>query len=101
MPVMIRRNKHESGSTKNENGILSVSAFIQEKSSIIFDFCAEAFTSIKIKTERTKEARTDAQAIQPDMPLLIFFPKNPLIKKPISGNRGTRPINFIIYCLLL
>ena len=26
----------------------------------------------------------------------IFLPKNPLIKNPIKGNNGTKPINLII-----
>ena len=93
---MLSKNKHESGSTKNENGIFKVSEFIHEKISTTYDFCAEALTSIKIKTETINEANTLTQAIVPDKPLLIFFPKKPLIRKPIKGNRGTKPINLII-----
>ena len=93
---MFNKNKHESGSTKNEKGIFNVSEFIQEKISITYDFCAEALTSIKIKTETINEANTLTQAIVPDKLLLIFFPKNPLIRKPIKGNKGTNPISLII-----
>ena len=93
---MISKNTQERGSTKKEKGILSVPELIHENNSTTLDFCWEALTSIKIKTATTKEASTEMQAMAPDILLLIFLPKNPLIKKPIKGNRGTRPINFII-----
>src|ERR1700748_1077955 len=96
MPVMFNKNRQESGSTKNEKGIFKVSELIQEKISTTFDFCSEAFTSIKINTETMNDANPLKQAMVTDIPLLIFFPKNPLIRKPIKGNRGTKPINFII-----
>jgi hypothetical protein len=38
IPVMINKNKEESGSIKNENGIDNFPAVIQEKRSIVNDF---------------------------------------------------------------
>ena len=32
----------------------------------------------------------------PDKPLLIFFPKNPLIRNPSKGNNGMSATNLII-----
>ena len=93
---MINKNSEESGSTKNENGMESVSEFIQENKFTTCVFSIPEFTCIKIPTANTKEASMEVAAIVPDKPLLIFFPKNPLIKKPINGKSGIKPINFII-----
>ena len=93
---MINKNSDDSGSTKNENGMESVSEFIQENKFTTCVFSIPEFTCIKTPTANIKEASMEVAAIVPDKPLLIFFPKNPLIKKPINGKSGIKPINFII-----
>ncbi len=96
IPVMINKNKEDKGSYKNSNGIFKVSELIQENNSKTIDLLAACCNSMNAKTETTKEASTLIEAMEPDMPLLIFFPKKPLIKNPIKGNKGTNAINLII-----
>ena len=86
---------------RNSNGIFNAPELIHEKRSMTCDFSTEPFSSIKIKTESTKEARILSDAMVPLNPLLNFFPKNPLIRKPIRGKRGTSEAHFIIIFLLV
>ena len=87
----INKNNAESGSYKKSKGMFKVSALIQENKVTTWDLFAECSNSINAKTETTNEARMLTQAIPPDKPLLIFFPKKPLIKKPVQI--GLRSLN--------
>src|SRR5688500_3402496 len=97
---MIRRKTTESGSTRNSKGILSVPELIQEKIFTTFSFWEDPCSSTNTSTETMNDAKMLTDAIAPLRPLLILFPKNPLIINPISGNKGTSDTNLIIYSYL-
>ena len=97
---MISKNTVDKGSTKNSNGILSAPELIQENTFTTFSFCEDPCNSRNTRTDTIKDAKILSDAIPPLNPLLIFFPKNPLIIKPIKGKSGMSATNLIIFFYL-
>ena len=93
---MINKNKVDKGSTRNSNGILSVPELIHENTFTTFSFCDNPCNSKNTRTETMKDAKILSDAMPPLNPLLIFLPKNPLIRNPIKGKSGMSATNLII-----
>jgi hypothetical protein len=96
---MMSRNTEDRGSIKNSKGIFRLPELIHENKLTICDFSDDDCSSKNTARERTKEHSTLREAIVPLNPLLIFFPKKPLIKNPNNGNRGISAANLIIIML--
>ena len=62
----------------------------------MWDFTFEEFNSLKINADKIKDINSAEEAMTPLKFLFNFLQKNPFIKKPIKGNKGTKPTNLII-----
>src|SRR5450755_639270 len=96
-PVMMSRNKVESGSTRNAKGIFRWPALIKSKSVTVTGSNPSCFTCRKIPALTIKEARIVADPINPESGFEIDFLKRPFIRKPTNGNNGTKKTYLLIF----
>lgn len=95
---MINSINEESGSTKNESVVLKVPALIQSNSTMVCDTLSGA-ADLRVKKtaiETPNDASIAIFAIKLATVVGNFLFNKLMIKKPISGNKGTNQINLII-----
>jgi hypothetical protein len=93
---MMRRNNADNWSIWNENGMLKFSKLMKSKyfitPALSPDACDEIkpddFTSRNIIMLIQKETSITPEPIEPIADLDSCFLNNPLIRKPINGNKG-------------
>jgi len=90
MPVTIKSHNVESWSTRKAKEILNPETFMKLNRVTITGWKPGAFTSRKIKTLKTNEAKIVPLPIMLVADLDNEFLASPLIKNPIKGKRGTR-----------
>jgi hypothetical protein len=90
---MINKNKEDNASTWNANGMMSLPDCMKSNKGTITGSEWLLLTSKNIPNETPNDAKIANEPIIPASALGILFHNNPLIRKPIKGNKGTKYTN--------
>jgi len=90
-PVIMSRKSDESASIWNANGMYRLPEWIKSNNVMMAGpWKAALLTSKKMPSDTQNEASMANEPMIPARFLGILFHKSPLIRKPISGKRGTK-----------